>query len=257
MRLLALIGSKRLGNSVFSAKYVAKKIGADLEIVNLANSKIKPCKACYACLFGEECKIDDDVYGILGKIEESDAVLISSPVYWLDATGKAKLFLDRCFMAYPKLDAFKDKRGAIVYFYGFEELRGWASSTYNLMLRCLGIEPLIVAPVHSPLPGQVFEKVETLDKVVEALKDGKRFVFDGQCPVCLSESFRYANGFECAICGSKLNERLEVVEKGEKLSYEWMIRHYDELKHFKEFFLKKRGELKELVERYVGEGDKR
>ncbi len=255
MKLLALVGSKRYGNSIFSSKYIAKKIGAELEIVNLANSKIEPCKACYACLFGEECKIEDDVYGILGKIEESDAILISSPVYWLDATGKVKLFLDRCFMAYPYLEKFKDKKGAVVYFYGFEELRGWASTTYNLLLRCMGIEPLIVAPVHSPLPGEVFEKVEILDKVAEALKSGEKFVFNGQCPVCLSESFRYTSAFECAICGSKLNEKLEVIEKGERLSYKWMIEHYEELKRFKEHYLQKRGELKKLVERYVGEGN--
>ncbi len=252
MKLLALVGSKRTGNSIFSAKYIAKKLEADLKILNVADLKIEPCKACYACLFGEVCKIDDDVYAVLEEIARADAVLISSPVYWLDATGKMKLLLDRCFMAYPRLEEFRDKRGAVVYFYGFEELRGWASATYNLMLRCFGIEPLVVAPIHSPLPGQVFDDVGKLDKVAEAIKSGERVVFEGQCPVCLSEVFRHENGFVCAICGSKLNEKLEVVEEGNRLSYEWLSNHYKELIHFKEMYIRERDRLKELVKKYVG-----
>lgn len=80
MKLLAIVGSERkVGNSVLAAKYITKKLGAELEVLRLTKMDIRPCKACYACLYGERCKIADDVYPILEKIDGSDAVLISSP----------------------------------------------------------------------------------------------------------------------------------------------------------------------------------
>ncbi len=251
MKLIALTGSMRRGNSEISARYIANKLNADLEILRIANMNIKPCKACYACIFGEKCKIDDDVYFILEEIKKGDVILISSPVYWLDSPGKIKAFIDRCFMAIPYFEDFKEKKGAIVYFYGFEELRGWASTTYNLMLRCIGIEPLIIMPIHSPLPGEVLEKKSNLDIVAEVLKNGKRVVLDGQCPICLSETFKFKNGFECSLCGSKFNDRFEVIEKSERFSLDWMINHYDELRKFKDVYIEKRSYLKDLIDKYI------
>jgi len=253
MKILALTGTKRKGNSILTANYISKKLGAELEILNIADLNIQPCKACYACLFGQKCMIEDDVESILEKRNNAVFVLVVSPVYWLDLTGKMKMLLDRMFMALPYLEEFRDKKGAVVYLYGFEDLRGWASNTYNILLRVLGIEPLAVLPIHAALPGEVLkdENVKKLDMLASAIENGERLKFDGQCPVCFSEVFKPENGvLRCPVCKSKLDLSLNIIEKGNMLSYEWMEEHYDWLRNMKKIFLEQKDELKALRDRY-------
>ncbi len=251
MKVLALVGSKRKGNSILAVKYISKKL-ENIEVINVAKKNIEPCKACYACLFCEECKIDDDVGEILEKIIDADFLLISSPIYWLDLTGKMKMLLDRFFMAENHLEKLKGKKGAVIYFYGFEELRGWASNTYNIMLRSIGIEPIAIIPIHAALPGEVFreENRRKLDMLVDAIRENKRLIFDGQCPVCLSEVFRFSKNIYCPICNSKFDGNFNLIERGKKLSYDWLIEHYKKLKEMKEDYLKRKEELISLIEKY-------
>ncbi|MBE8540091.1 NAD(P)H-dependent oxidoreductase [Geoglobus acetivorans] len=253
MKILALTGTKRKGNSILAAKYIAKKLNAELDILNVTELKIEPCKACYACLFGQECMIDDDVNFVFSKLLEADFVLISSAIYWLDATGMMKALLDRMFMALPHMKELSRKKGAVIYFYGFEELRGWGANTYNILLRVLGIEPLAILPIHAALPGEALteENVKKLDLLAEAIRKEERLKLDGQCPVCLSEVFRAKEGkLECTVCRSKLTDDLQVVETGDVLSYDWMVKHYGVLRGFKEKFIEQREVLARLREKY-------
>ncbi len=253
MKILTITGTKRKGNSLLSAKYIAKKLDAELEILNMADLSIEPCKACYACLFGQKCMIEDDVEMVFERIESADAVLLIAPVYWLDLTGKIKMFLDRMFMALPYLKDFRSKKGAVVYLYGFEDLRGWASNTYNIFLRVLGIEPLAVVGINAALPGEVLKKgnLEKLDLVAEVIENGERVRFDYQCPVCLSEIFRQENGaLRCPICRSKLDINLNVVEEGMVMKYEWMDEHYEWLRGMKRLYIEQREELAKLRDVY-------
>lgn len=253
MKILALTGTKRKGNSVLASQYLAKQLDAELEILNVSDLNIEPCKACYACLFGQECKIDDDVSLVFERMRDADLILISSAIYWLDATGKMKLLLDRMFMAIPFMEEFRGKMGAVIYFYGFEELRGWGGNTYNLMLRVLGIEPLAVIGINAALPGEVLkeENIQKLNKLVDAVKSNKKIIMEGQCPVCMSEVFRNRGGYlECTVCRSKLDLGLNVIEEGEVLKYEWVVDHYETLRKMKEMFMQIKGEIAKQRERY-------
>ncbi len=247
MKLLALIASgRKKGNSVIASSYIAKQLGAELEILNLTKMNIEPCKACYACLYGEECRIEDDVSVVYEKIKQSDAILICSPVYWLDATGKMKALIDRQFMAIPHLEEFSKKYAAIITPHGFEELKGWASATHIILAKVLGLNLLINVEINAALPGEVLtsnENLEKLNKVVEAIKNKKKIVLQNQCPICLNTVFRIENGILCPICGSKLNENLEVIERGNRLELNWMIEHYNVLRDMKEEFKRKKGEI--------------
>ena len=253
MEILTITGTKRKGNSLLAARYIAKNLDAEMEILNVADMKIEPCKACYACLFGQDCMIEDEVSMLFEKIENADAVLLISPVYWLDLTGKVKMLLDRMFMALPYLKDFRSKRGAVVYLYGFEDLRGWASNTYNIFLRVLGIEPLAVVGINAALPGEVLknENVEKLNVIVDVIKNGRRIRSDGQCPVCLSEIFRQENGLlRCPICRSKLDINLNIINEGEVMRDEWMDEHYEWLRGMKRLYMEQREELSRLRDIY-------
>ncbi len=253
LRLLSIIATERKnGNSVLASKYIAKKIGAELEIVNLAKLDIKPCKACYKCLYGEDCLIEDDVEEIFSAIERADAILISSPVYWLDATGKLKAFLDRCFMSLKYHEEFRGKKALVLTYHGFNEMIGWASATHLVLARILGFDVLANIELRAALPAEIFTDKETFKKLelaAELLKKGETRIFENQCPTCMSVIFRIEKGFLlCPVCGSKLDLELNLIEKGERFSEEWIVEHFSkELVGLKEKFKEIKDELKEAA----------
>ncbi|RLI83806.1 flavodoxin family protein [Archaeoglobales archaeon] len=258
MKILAITASDRKkGNSELAVKYIAKKLNANLEILRLTKMKIEPCKACYACLYGKKCEIDDDVYEILTKIEESDAVIISSPVYFLDATSKLKALLDRAFLALPYMDSFSGKKCVVLTHHGFAEGRGWASATHLMLARAFCLNVLANVEIHATLPAEVVakkENVEKLDLAAKILLSGEKYVADGQCPVCLNTVFRHADDkLICPLCLSELDKELKVLKEGKWwLSREWFKKHFfKELLELKEEFKKRREELERAAERLL------
>lgn len=255
MKILAITASERKnGNSELAAKYIAKKLNADLEILRLTKMRIEPCKACYACLYGKECEIDDDVDEILAKIDESDAVIISSPVYFLDATSKLKALLDRAFLALQHMDSFSRKKCVVLTHHGFAEGRGWASATHLMLARALCLNVLANIEIHATLPAEVVakkENVEKLDLAAESLLSGEKYVADGRCPVCLNTVFRCSGDkLVCPLCLSELDKNLSVLKEGKWwLSREWFEEHFfKELLELKEEFKRRKGELKRAAE---------
>jgi multimeric flavodoxin WrbA len=102
MRVLAVCGSPhREGFSprlLKSAVEGAREAGAEVEVVLLAERKVKPCLACPnpPCWTSLDCNIkDDDGLALRKMFNECDALIISVPVYFLTINGLAKDFLDR------------------------------------------------------------------------------------------------------------------------------------------------------------------
>lgn len=76
----------------------AREAGADVDVVLLAEKKIRPCIACPSppCWTAMECNIkDDDALALRDKFNRCDALIISAPVYFLGLNGMGKDFLDR------------------------------------------------------------------------------------------------------------------------------------------------------------------
>jgi multimeric flavodoxin WrbA len=94
LKLLAIIGSQRKnGNSYLLAKKVLESVGADYEIIQLADSYIEFCDVCEKCL-GSDCVLEDDFNKILGKMKNADGMVFVFPKYVLFAS-KFICFLER------------------------------------------------------------------------------------------------------------------------------------------------------------------
>ncbi|RLE99763.1 MAG: flavodoxin family protein [Thermoprotei archaeon] len=102
VRVLGINGSPRkYGNTIkllLVALKAAEKLGAETELVHLYDYDIKPCLGCLcdkqtAC--GYPCVIDDDMKILYDKILDSNAVIISTPIYWFAPSGVVKNFIDR------------------------------------------------------------------------------------------------------------------------------------------------------------------
>ncbi|MDO9535869.1 MAG: flavodoxin family protein [Bacillota bacterium] len=81
--------------------------GAETELVHLYELDFKGCISCFACktINGQNygsCALKDDLSPILKKIEETDAIILGSPMYFGSVSGEMRSFMER--LQFPYLE---------------------------------------------------------------------------------------------------------------------------------------------------------
>jgi len=97
-QVLAILGGKKDGNTHNLLKYIRKLLSQnaiDLEIINLNEMELLDCKGCEECVLGDGCVLEDDMPNIEQKIKEKDGIILASPVYNNNVSGKMKMFIDK------------------------------------------------------------------------------------------------------------------------------------------------------------------
>ncbi|MDM7992316.1 MAG: NAD(P)H-dependent oxidoreductase [Candidatus Fermentibacter sp.] len=100
-KVLVINGSPRKGNTFHLAGVVADELkrlgGVEVEYLHLSEKRIEPCRGCGLCMTHgfEKCPIHDDVPWIIAAIQQSDGVILASPVYVYHISGLTKILLDR------------------------------------------------------------------------------------------------------------------------------------------------------------------
>jgi multimeric flavodoxin WrbA len=103
MQGIILIGSPRKNGSTRILAGEAQRglieQGIETEMIFLNDLKIKGCQACYYCKKDDvaECAVKDDMQMIHKLIQESDGIIVASPLYFASVTAQTKLWLDRMF----------------------------------------------------------------------------------------------------------------------------------------------------------------
>jgi multimeric flavodoxin WrbA len=86
--------------------------GVETEIMTIGNKAIRGCIACWRC--DGRCRaFDDEVNQALAVMEQCDALVLGTPVYFASPNGTMLSFLDRMFSA-GKDEAFAGKPAACV-----------------------------------------------------------------------------------------------------------------------------------------------
>lgn len=62
----------------------AKNNGVNVKFINLREKKIANCIGCYQCLRESTCSFDDDMTYIRKYINETEVMILASPLYWLE-----------------------------------------------------------------------------------------------------------------------------------------------------------------------------
>jgi multimeric flavodoxin WrbA len=117
-KVTILIGSPRKNGSTRilagEAERALKEQGIETETVFLNDLKIRGCQACYYCKKNDvaECAVRDDMQKIHTLMQESDGLIVASPIYFSGVTAQTKAWLDRMFPYVsmnlePKLPASK------------------------------------------------------------------------------------------------------------------------------------------------------
>lgn len=109
MKVIAINGSPRKNANTATllkkALEGASSQGAETELINLYDFNYKGCISCFACkrIGGKsygKCAINDDLAPIFKKIEEADALIFGSPIYFGDTTGTIRSFMERLMFPY-------------------------------------------------------------------------------------------------------------------------------------------------------------
>jgi len=104
MKVLGIVGSPRRERGmtytlVQSVLDGARSLGADIEIMFLADRVPKPCVHCGGgCFSTAECRMEEDAARRSQKVYESDAVILGAPVYIWQINGITANFIDKLRM---------------------------------------------------------------------------------------------------------------------------------------------------------------
>lgn len=89
MKTLIFNGSPRInGDTAGLIGIIAEKIAGEYKIVNAYRCNVSPCLDCRYCRENRGCAINDEMLGIYEYIQECDNILIASPLYFSELTGK-------------------------------------------------------------------------------------------------------------------------------------------------------------------------
>ena len=109
MKVIAFNGSPRkkwnTATLLNKALEGAESQGAETELIHLYDLNYKGCLSCFACKtkggksYGK-CAANDDLTPILKKIEQADAIILGSPIYFGTVSGEMRSFMERLMFPY-------------------------------------------------------------------------------------------------------------------------------------------------------------
>ena len=153
MKTLILNGSPRAnGDTVSLIKELTKKLPGEYKIINAYQCDVSPCVDCRYCWEHSGCAITDGMQEIYDYIQECDNILIVSPVYFSELTGKlldlgSRLQTYYCAAFFRKEKPIaKEKKGAVILVGGGDGHMEKAYGTARILLRhmnCQSIHDLV------------------------------------------------------------------------------------------------------------------
>ncbi|WP_342678128.1 flavodoxin family protein [Methanofollis sp. UBA420] len=100
MKILGINGSPRgqesmTGRLVDAVLRGAREAGAEIEFIDAAALRIRPCSACTLCYQTGECPKQDDFAALYEKMLEADGIVFGSPNYIDNVSAQMKVVFDR------------------------------------------------------------------------------------------------------------------------------------------------------------------
>ena len=109
MKVIGINGGPRktwnTGTLLDKALEGAASRGAETEVIHLYDLTFKGCISCFACKtkggksYGR-CAVRDDLTPVLKMVEEIDAMVLASPIYFGTVTGEMRSFMERLLFPY-------------------------------------------------------------------------------------------------------------------------------------------------------------
>lgn len=180
IKTLILNGSPRKnGDTAFLIGKLIEELHGEYKIVNAYTANISPCVDCRKCREQYECMIDDEMQEIYCYLETCDNVIIASPIYFSELTGKLLDLGSRLQLYFSarqflhKKPQLKRKKGAVLLAGGGSGNPQKAYETAVCLLHYMNVQqiyPLICSHNTDRVPAEKDERVQTeLKKAVDFL----------------------------------------------------------------------------------------
>lgn len=164
MKVLLINGSPNAKGCTYTAlTEVASTLeaeGIETELVHVGHKDIRGCIGCRKCHTAGKCVFDDLVNEIAPKFEESDGIVIGSPVYYASANGTLISFLNRLFYS-TSFDKSMKVGASVV-----SARRGGCTATFDELNKYFTISNMPIASsqywnqVHGNTPEEVKQDIE-------------------------------------------------------------------------------------------------
>lgn len=167
MKVLLINGSPRVNGNTFTAlNEIAKTLKeeqVDSEIISIGTKAVQGCIACRKCTELGRCVFQDELYNsIREKLDDTDGIIIGSPVYYAGPNGSLCALLDRVFFSCGAKLAYKPAASVAVC------RRGGASATFDRLNKYFTINNMPVVSsqywnsVHGRAAGEAEQDAEGL-----------------------------------------------------------------------------------------------
>ncbi|HIE30916.1 MAG TPA: flavodoxin family protein [Methanosarcinales archaeon] len=163
MKIAGISGSPRKNQN--SEKLIEMTLaiaeGRDFETdrIFLSERTIAPCTACDVCKDAKRCAIDDDMTRIYPALEDADAILVASPVYFGCMSAQLKALFDRTRLSRRHGFALSGKIGGAIAVGGSRN--GGQEKTVQAIHDWMHIHGMIVVGDNNHFGGIVHAPVES------------------------------------------------------------------------------------------------
>jgi multimeric flavodoxin WrbA len=109
MNVIAINGSprKKWNTAMLLEKSLegAAANGAETELIHLYDLNFRGCTSCFSCKLKDgksygTCAMNDDLTSVLNKLNQADAIILGSPIYFGTVTGEMRSFMERLLFQY-------------------------------------------------------------------------------------------------------------------------------------------------------------
>lgn len=121
MKTLIFNGSPRVaGDTVSLIHRLTELLDGEYKVVDAYRSNISPCMDCRYCRKNPGCAIQDEMQDVYRYIEDCDNIVIASPIYFSELTGRmldlgSRLQTYFCAGFFRKEEvSMKPKKGAVI-----------------------------------------------------------------------------------------------------------------------------------------------
>lgn len=146
MKTLIFNGSPRKnGDTAALMKVLTSELSGECKVVECYRADISPCVDCRACRTQNRCAIDDEMQEIYAYIADCDNVVIASPIYYNELTGKLLDTASRFQMYFSarffrnKQPEIKPKKGGVILVGGGDGDPERAFSTARILLHQINV----------------------------------------------------------------------------------------------------------------------
>ncbi len=175
MKTLIFNGSPRKnGDTVSLLRMLVPQLAGEIRLVDCYFADISPCLDCRRCKTQLGCGISDGMAEVYDFLPDCDNILIASPLYFSELTGKlldvgSRLQTYFCARHFRREEPIpKPKRGAVILVGGGDGQPEKAHSTARALLRLMGcsrLHPLVMSHNTDHIPA--VEDAQALDGIAD------------------------------------------------------------------------------------------